>query len=362
LLAYAYVNDDLNAFYRSNGVTGDANPYTFLASMSVVIGIYCLCFAATLFTLVIKWKHGSLWLFRNRSTLNGNLIIVNTMAMFTVWSCLFVTASTVRSASLLHLGALKYRMQIYIGLLIAALRRQVTPVPAQAIMAAIWIPMCLSLFTEAHGMAVAVFLAKERKVFGRPLQAYALNILALAFYIIEPIVLIPYFALSARATQRSLNALGDMSAWLSNQAAIWNGSAPFTLDSRSQRIVAAIVSAGSDQARYLGDGFKVFMFCIVAGALVFIPAAFAYLRLLRKQMRSHRSLHSGPPSYNEKRQVSTSSSRQSDRLESLATSYRLMSVEVCLVTFCTLAYICLNGWAGFVSPELHNRAGLNLVR
>jgi hypothetical protein len=82
---------------------------------------------------------------------------------------------------------------------------------------------------------------------------------------------------------------------------------------------------------------------------VFVPAAFAYLRLLRKQMRSHRSLHSAP-SYNEKRQAGSSCSRQSDRLESLATSYRLMSVEVCLVMFCTLAYICLNGWAGFVSP------------
>jgi hypothetical protein len=51
-------------------------------------------------------------------------------------------------------------------------------------MALIWVPMCLSLFCEAHGMCVAIYLSKpEQRFLGRVIPAWALNIVSLAFYI-----------------------------------------------------------------------------------------------------------------------------------------------------------------------------------
>jgi hypothetical protein len=85
----------MKAYYTSHGVTGDAHTAPFLANMAVIIAIYGLCFAANIFTLVVKYKTGSLWLFRTRSTLHGSLITVNTTALFTVWASIFTLSSTV---------------------------------------------------------------------------------------------------------------------------------------------------------------------------------------------------------------------------------------------------------------------------
>lgn len=159
----------LQDYYAHNSVNGDANPALFTALMAIVIGLYSLCFGLTCFTFGIKQQSGSLWLFHTRGTPQGVLIMPNTTMLFTLWASIFTFFST-----------------IYIGLLVGALKRQITSVPAQAVMALIWIPMVLSLFSEAHGMSVAIFLAKaDRKILGGRFQVHAslVNVLAILFYI-----------------------------------------------------------------------------------------------------------------------------------------------------------------------------------
>jgi hypothetical protein len=60
--------------------------------------------------------------------MHGTIFTPNTMTLFVSWTLLFCGAAAV-----------------YLGLLLAALNRSVTPVPAEGLMAVIWIPMCLSL-------------------------------------------------------------------------------------------------------------------------------------------------------------------------------------------------------------------------
>jgi hypothetical protein len=64
--AYAAVQEYLKGLLSSATIAGTANPRGFVVNIGIIIAIYSACFLAALFTLAVKYKHGSLWFLRRR--------------------------------------------------------------------------------------------------------------------------------------------------------------------------------------------------------------------------------------------------------------------------------------------------------
>lgn len=114
----------------------------------------------------------------------------------------------------------------------------------------LFVCLCAQLWTEFWGMAGALTISNPRqRLLGVKIRPWMMNLFALLYYLIAIPALVPDFAFAARTTRRMEHRYDQLHAWLSQQAAAWDGQSSFEVDEPLAKLVAHLVQDQKDFAR-----------------------------------------------------------------------------------------------------------------
>jgi hypothetical protein len=205
------------------------------------LSLYLVLFLVSSYCLYDRWRQGSFWLYRIRSTNQGRLIVPNSTTVFCFYSLLtaIFTIITIAIQLAANKGLVSVSLSIY--------------------WLSIWlIPIGLAFWSEAHAHACALYLINPNaRIRGFRIPAWLINVFFLSHIPLHIGVALAAGALPTEKCSKVYNALYRLIGSIASTATSWQTGQPFQFQPAWLLSVTQVQDDYADMVKTLAVHFKI---------------------------------------------------------------------------------------------------------